>query len=126
MSDRETVLAADRAFFGALLAADARALDALLAPDFLIVDVAAGGVTARDAFVAGVAARAIKFDAIDSAEDEASVRVHGDLAIVVSRTAMRIVLPDAARIDVRSRYTHVFHRSEAGWRLVSAQGTAIA
>lgn len=52
------------AFFAGLLAADADALGQLLAPDFLIVDVARGGVTNRDEFVAAVRTGMVRFDEI--------------------------------------------------------------
>jgi ketosteroid isomerase-like protein len=125
-SSRAELLAADRAFFDALLAGDARALDALLGPDFLIVDVAAGNVTQRADFAAAVAARAVRFGAIETNPDEALVRLYGDTGVVVGRTRMELHLPDGAELSVGSRYTHVFHRTGSGrWQLVSAQGTQI-
>ncbi len=122
--ERAAVIAADRAFFRALLDGDVPALDRLLAPDFAIVDVAAGGITERDAFVAAVDARAVRFDAITSDPNDARVQVRGDTATVIGRTEMRLLLPQGP-LDVQSRYTHVFARSDAGWRLASAQGTQI-
>jgi ketosteroid isomerase-like protein len=125
-SRRDEVLTADRAFFAALLAGDGRALDELLGADFLIVDVAAGGVTPGADFKAAVASRQVGFLAIDTEPREAIVRFYGETAVVIGRTRMALRLPDGARIDVASRYTHVFQRAEpGGWRLVSAQGTAI-
>jgi pimeloyl-ACP methyl ester carboxylesterase len=126
---RATVLAADRSFFDALLAGDASSLDGMLADDFVIVDVAAGGVTERADFIGAVAAGAVRFDAIDTDPTQTRVRFAGDGAIAVGRTTMRFCVPaadgDASSTTVQSRYTHVFRRSEAGWRLVSAQGTQI-
>ncbi|MFE2961072.1 nuclear transport factor 2 family protein [Nocardia tengchongensis] len=46
----DAVRATGRRFFDALLAADHTALDVLLAPEFVIIDVAAGDVTARAEF----------------------------------------------------------------------------
>jgi ketosteroid isomerase-like protein len=124
---RRSVLAADRAFFDALLAADCRALDALLAPDFAIVDVTAGGVTARDEFATGVASRAVRFASIETNPEDSLVRFYGDAAVVIGSTEMRLALPGGEILDVRSRYTHVFQRDAGGaWRLASAQGTRIA
>jgi pimeloyl-ACP methyl ester carboxylesterase len=128
MSDqRDALIAADRAFFDALIAADAKALDALLADDFVIVDIVAGGVTQRGAFLEGVASRAVAFESIDTAPDEALVRVDGNTGIVVGRTEMRLTVPGSGAVHVRSRYTHVLRRSGSGeWQLMSAQGTQIA
>jgi pimeloyl-ACP methyl ester carboxylesterase len=124
--ERAMALSADRAFFAALLAGDATALDTQLADDFVIVDVAAGGVTEREDFIGAVAAGAVHFDAIDTDSSEAQVRFAGDAAIIVGRTTMRLRLPGADNaVTVRSRYTHVFRGDGATWRLVSAQGTEI-
>jgi ketosteroid isomerase-like protein len=54
----EPVLAAERAFFAALLAGDGAALDGLLADDFVIVDVLAGQAVPRADLLGVVAARA--------------------------------------------------------------------
>jgi ketosteroid isomerase-like protein len=121
------VLAADRAFFDALLASDARALEELLTRDFLIVDVAAGSVTDRTAFTEGVAARSLRFEAIETDPSDALVRFYGEVAVVIGRTAMRVALPSGETLRMRSRYTHVFRRDANGcWTLASAQGTQIA
>jgi pimeloyl-ACP methyl ester carboxylesterase len=121
--DPGAVLAADRAFFDALLAGDVEALDQTLAADFVIVDVAAAGLTERAAFIAAIEARTVRFDAIVTDPNEARVRVRGDTATVIGRTAMRLRLDDGQLLDVQSRYTHVFERAPAGWQLASAQGT---
>jgi ketosteroid isomerase-like protein len=120
-----TALDADRWFFDALLGADVAALDAVLAPEFLIVDVAAGAVTDRDAFIEFVASGAVRFTTIDSFPDEAVVRRFDNVTIVVGRTEMTFTMPDGTEVRAASRYTHVFVSSGGRWRLVSAQGTAI-
>ena len=118
-------LAADRAFFDALLAGDGARLRELLTPDFAIVDVAAGGVTPREAFIAGVESRAVTFQSIETAPEEALVRAYGDTTIVIGRTRMRLALGDTT-LAVGSRYTHVFWRDASGrLKLASAQGTPI-
>jgi ketosteroid isomerase-like protein len=121
------VLAADAAFFAALLAADAVQLEALLADDFVIVDVNQGAVTARAPFIGFVASGAARFDAIDTTPADCVVRVYGNTAIVVGATSMRFRLEDGTSFAARSRYTHVFVRAPSGaWQLASAQGTPIA
>ena len=125
-AERNAVLSADRAFFDALLAGDGSRLRALLTEDFAIVDVAAGAVTLREAFVAGVESRALTFQSIETTPEDALVRFYGGTAVVIGRTRMRIALGDTA-LTAQSRYTHVFHRDDSGsLRLASAQGTPIA
>jgi ketosteroid isomerase-like protein len=113
----------DDAFFAALLAADADALDQLLAQDFLIVDVARGGVTSRDEFVAAVRSAMVRF--VEIAVAERTTRGYGNTAVIVGRTMMQVTIggtPEA----LASRYTHVLVRDGEVWRLASAQGTQIA
>ncbi|MFC4943929.1 nuclear transport factor 2 family protein [Pseudonocardia sp. GCM10023141] len=121
-----TVADTDRRFFDALIAADPATLDEVLDPEFLIVDVNAGAVTPRAEFVAFVASGAVRFTAIETFPGEAVTRQFGDTTVVVGRTAMEFTLPDGAQVRTGSRYTHVFVADGAGWRLASAQGTALA
>ncbi len=123
---RTAVIAADAAFFAALLAADVARLEQLLAEDFLIVDVNQGAVTDRAAFIGFVASGAARFEAIDTDAADSVVRFYGAAAIVIGATAMRFKLEDGSSFSARSRYTHVFARASSnGWQLVSAQGTRI-
>ena len=116
--------ATDDAFFEALLGQDMEALGELLA-EFLIVDVAAGSVYAEE-FLGGIAAGAVSFESIERFHDEAIVRGLGDGAgVVVGRTKMGFLTPDGAKVEVSSRYTHVFRAAGERWQLFSAQGTQI-
>lgn len=118
---------ADAEFFAALLAADRTALYALLHEEFTIVDVAAGAVHSRADFLEAVASGAVAFESIESHPEEALVRVYGgDTGIVVGHTSMSFAGSDGAAVMVESRYTHVFRSDGWRWRLVAAQGTAIA
>lgn len=125
MTDTAAILDTDRRFFDALLISDSAALEKVLAPEFLIVDIQAGGVTHRAEFLEFVVSGAVRFTKIESFPAEAVVRVFGDSAIVVGRTAMELTMPDGTQVAAASRYTHVFV-AEEGWRLVSAQGTGIS
>jgi hypothetical protein len=124
LSDR--ALAEDRRFFDALLAGDPVELDRVLGAEFLIVDVAAGGVTNRVDFLAAVAGRMVRFVEIETFPAEAVVREFGDTVVVVGRTAMAVSMPGQGLVRAASRYTHVFVVDQGDWRLVSAQGTPIA
>lgn len=115
-------LAADDAFFTALVSADAVALDALLADDFAIVDVMRGGVTDKAAFVAAAGEGQVVFDTIEPAERR--VRLYDGTAVITGRTAMSGSFAGAP-FSAASRYTHVFADQEGRWRLVAAQGTQI-
>jgi chromate reductase, NAD(P)H dehydrogenase (quinone) len=124
---QQAVRNADATFFAALLAADGMALDALLHEDFAIVDVATGSVHTRSEFLEAVASGAVRFQSIESHPAEAIIRVYGgDTGIVVGHTSMAFAGPDRTAVVVESRYTHVFRFDGRGWRLVTAQGTAIA
>src|SRR5690242_947721 len=122
----DAVAAADAAFFAALLDRDLPALERILAEDFVIVDVAAGDVHTRAAFRQASESRAVTFNSIRAFSEEAVIRFAGaDVGIVICRTEMSISVPEAAAIEVGSRYTHVFQREGGDWRLLSAQGTRI-
>lgn len=118
--------AADDAFFKALLEADGPALEGMLAEQFLIVDVAAGGVHSREEFLGGIAAGMIVFNSIERFPEETVVRgLDSDGGVVIGRTKMSISTPDGSTIEAASRYTHVFHHDGSAWQLFSAQGTQI-
>lgn len=119
------VVAADESFFEALLAADDPALGALLTDDFLIVDVNSGQVVDRTAFLDVVASGLLHFAEVTRYPAERTVRHRDPVAVVVGRTRMALTYR-GEEMTTRSRYTHVFVRGVAGWRLLSAQGTPIA
>lgn len=121
----EQVITTDAAFFAALLDQDLDALDVLLADDFLIIEVGTGSVHPRAEFLGAIENGLVVFQAIEVDPSETVVRQYGAVAVVVGRTRMTIVGPDASTVEVASRYSHVFVADGGGWRLASAQGTAI-
>ena len=119
--------AADDAFFDALLKQDVPALEQALTEDFLIVDVASGGVHTRADFLGAVKAGMVTFQSIQRFHEEARIRELGETGgVVVGRTQMGLTASDGTQIDAASRYTHVFRNEGGRWRLFSAQGTPIA
>jgi ketosteroid isomerase-like protein len=66
------------------------------------------------------------FPSVTDYPGEAIVRVVGDVGIVIGRTAMSFAGPDGMALEAGSRYTHVYVRTDGGWRLFSAQGTEIS
>ena len=126
MIHRREILDIDARFFQALLESDRDSLDELLAPDFLIVDVNAGGLTNRTDFLAAVDSGLVSFESIETSPEETVVREYPAAAIVIGTTAMRFQMADGSHVSVRSRYTHVFTRPKGKWQLASAQGTALS
>ncbi|GGS80160.1 YybH family protein [Nonomuraea spiralis] len=123
---RATLLELDQSFFDALVANDHDRLKELLADDFVLVGVEDGTVAGKDLLLGLVASGSLSFPRIDSFPDEAIVRFVGDVGIVVGRTGMNFTNPDGGTFSAGSRYTHVYAAgADGGWRLVSAQGTAI-
>lgn len=119
--------AADDAFFDALLKQDVPALEQVLTEDFLMVDIASGGVHTRADFLGAVEAGMVTFQSIQRFHDESRVRDLGETGgVVVGRTQMGFLAPDGTQLDAASRYTHVFRNDSGRWRLFSAQGTPIA
>lgn len=123
MTTQHEVSAAEDRFFTALLQADGGALDALLMPDFVLVDVMTGSEIPGPVLRELVAGRQLVFESIERVDSR--VRIYGSAAVVTGQTRMRGRYQQQSW-SAHSRYTHVYVRGEEGWRLASAQGTAIA
>ena len=116
-------LAADRAFFSALISANLESLDSLLVDDFILIDVLSGSEITKPMLLAAVGSSQVKFEAIDQVESR--MRVYAaNTAVVTGRTEMRGRVGEAA-FTASSRYTHVFVALDGHWALASAQGTQI-
>jgi ketosteroid isomerase-like protein len=119
------VLECDDAFFTALLTADDAALDAILADDFLIVDVMGGQVATKKDLLLAMSSGELRFLEVTRRTEEATVRHRESVAVVVGATQL-VMNFRGTSATANSRYTHVFVRAEAQWRMLSAQGTPIA
>jgi ketosteroid isomerase-like protein len=122
VTDDSDPLAAERLFFGALVAADLEALDRVLADDFVLIDVMRGDEIAKAVLVAVLGSGQLRFAAIEPVESR--VRRYPGTAVVTGRTSMSGTF-DGAPFNASSRYTHVYVQQEGRWRLVAAQGTQI-
>jgi hypothetical protein len=122
MPDESQVLAAERAFFAALIGGRPDNLDPLLLEDFTLVDLS-GSLVTKSALLLAVGSGQLKFDVIDPVESQ--VRCYADTAIVVGRTRMEGRF-QGEPFTFASRYTHVYRDHEGSARLVAAQGTPIA
>jgi hypothetical protein len=123
MDTKPDPLAADRAFFTALISANLNTLDSLLVEDFLLIDVLTGAEVTKPMLLAAVGSSQVNFDAIEAVESR--LRMYAaNTAVVTGRTEMRGRVGEAA-FTTSSRYTHVFVAQDGHWALVSAQGTQI-
>jgi len=123
MTTQQEVSAAEDRFFTALLQADGGALDALLTPDFVLVDVMTGSEIPGPVLRELVAGSQLLFESIERIDSR--IRTHGSAAIVTGQTRMRGRYQQQSW-SAHSRYTHIYIRGEDGWRLASAQGTAVS
>ena len=115
-------LAAESAFFRALLDADRAALDAVLAEDFVLIGVLDGQLVPGEALLQLVGSRELRFLDIARHPDDISVRERPDVAVVVGRTRMTMGYQDV-ELTASSRYAHVYVKDGARWLLLNAQGT---
>ena len=123
MTTRDEVSAAEDRFFTALLGANGEALDAVLTPDFVLVDVMTGSEIPGPVLRELVANRQLVFESIERIDSR--IRAYDSAAVVTGQTRMHGRYQQQSW-SAHSRYTHVYVRGGDGWRLASAQGTAIA
>ena len=116
-------LAAERAFFTALVEAGLDALDRALADDFLLIDVMRGAETTKASLMSVIGSGQLRFEVIEPAEQR--VRLYQSTAVVTGRTRMSGRF-GGTPFAALSRYTHVYVEQRGRWRLVAAQGTPIA
>jgi ketosteroid isomerase-like protein len=122
MHNESGPLVAERQFFGSLIQADVKGLDRILGDDFLLIDVMTGSEVTRPDLLAALGAGQLKFEAIE--QGDSRLRLYGETAVVTGRTQMSGRF-GGTPFAARSRYTHVYVKTQSQWRLVSAQGTQI-
>ena len=115
-------LAAEQEFFGSLIQGDVKGLDRILGDNFLLIDVMTGSEVARSDLLAVLGAGQLKFESVERVESR--LRLYGETAVVTGRTQMSGQFGGTS-FAARSRYTHIYVKTQSQWRLVSAQGTQI-
>jgi ketosteroid isomerase-like protein len=115
-------VAAERAFFGALIEADIEALERILADDFILIDVLNGSEVDKPALLELIESGRLKLDAIEATDSR--VRLYKTTAVVTGRTQMK-GRSRGRSFRTTSRYTHVYVEQGRKWRLVACQGTPI-
>ena len=103
-------------------AADARALERVLADD-LTATTADGRLKSRKEYVADFTSGARRIDALTF--DNFVVRVHGNAAALTHGGTLRGT-QDGRDASGRYRWTHIFVRRGARWRVVATQATRLA
>ena len=113
------VLAADDARYAAMIALDFAALGRLLADDMLYTHSSAVTDTKAEYLAA---LRSGKYRYRGARREGATVRIHGDVAIVNGRSAIDVDVDGAPR-SLRNAFTNVWIRTPAGWRMTAWQST---
>ncbi len=112
----------DRRFLEAIVAREFETLESTLADDFVLIDLS-GALIPKAGFLGNLRSGDLTFDAIQP--DDVSVRVYGHTALVTGRTEMKGSFKGVPFV-FKSRYTHIYVNHLGHWRMVEAQGTAIA
>jgi hypothetical protein len=121
-------LAADSAFFSAILAPDPAALSILLSEDFLLIDVLSGSEIDKPTLLSALSpAGPLRFTTLTLVHRRA--RTHGPCSLITGETHLAGQYASTP-FSAHSRYTHVFTLSSTPtgpqWLLTSAQGTPIS
>lgn len=104
----------------AMLAADVLILDELLDKDLVYIH--SNGVEDTKAhYLADLATGAVVYRSL--AFDEVRVKAVSDAMLVVVGLMIASITKASGDVSVRSRYTAIWQRPEAHWRLVLFQGT---
>ena len=119
--DTALVLAAEQEWNAARLRGDTASLERLLDSAWTMTHVD-GRVEGRRSYVAGIATGARRIQSIEP--QERTVTVRGNVAIVSGEVLQRGYRRGELR-EGRLRFTHVWVRDSAGWRMIVAHSTEI-
>lgn len=124
MKDIEALKHAEQVWVQSLTTADARLLATLIDDPFTFIGPDAQ-VEDRKAYLAGyegMTEAGIAVQGIDLSELD--FRVLGEVGIVTGRVAARVTMQGTPIVE-NVRFTRVYRRTGAGWRMVAGQGTRI-
>jgi ketosteroid isomerase-like protein len=119
---KKLILQLERQGRDATLNNDLAANDRLLADNWMNIN-PDGSVTTKAQLMELLKTGSFKISTIEN--DEVLVRTYGDTAVVTGRSTTTRAGQDNAIISRQVRFTRVYARTRAGWRVVSAQNTLI-
>lgn len=107
--------------YKAMLQADVPALEKLLADDLVYVH-SSGGVESKQQFLATIRSGALKYKKI--APEGVFYRISDSLAVVTGKSSIEVEREGKPQ-SFRVRFTAVYQKSPAGWRLAAWQTTRL-
>jgi ketosteroid isomerase-like protein len=117
----DEVRATDARRVQALLHNNTAMLRQIYADDYTLVT-QTGGIRSKSDQLTELESGAIRYERVDVGEQ--SIRVYGDVAIVLSRD--RTVITRAGReVGGDLRFTRVYKRFGSNWRLIATHGSAV-
>ena len=106
----------------ATLKNDIEANDRLLADDWVNINVD-GSITTKAKLMELLKAGSFKIMSIEN--DEVSVRVYGDAAVVTGRSTTKRAGQEDEIVTRQVRFTRVYAKQQGRWRVISAHNTLI-
>lgn len=107
--------------YRAMIQADLPALEKLLADDLVYVH-SSGSIESKEQFLATLRSGGLRYKKITP--EDTRYRLAGTLAVVTGRSSVEVD-HDGKPQSFRLRFTAVYEKSGAGWRLVSWQTTRL-
>ena len=118
----ETLLAVEQEFEKALVSGNTSALNGILHDDLQMIT-PLGSVMTKQDLIGLIDAGILKFEGLDP--HELVAKDLGSAGVVTGKAHMRASMADQT-FEARTRYTHVYEKQGAAWRMLIAQGTQIA
>ena len=121
-SVEEAVLKLELQWEDALTKSDVGALEKLY-DETLIYTHSNGKVDTKSTYISAIKSGATKYEAMK--RDDIKVTVYGQTAVVSCHWDVHI-LAQGNKIDMNTRYLHVYIQQKDGWKLVAHQSTRIS
>lgn len=107
--------------YRAMIQADLPALEKLLADDLVYVH-SSGSIESKEQFLASIRSGGLKYKKITP--EDPRYRIAGNLAVVTGKSSVEVER-DGKPQSFRLRFTAVYEKAAAGWRMVSWQTTRL-